>query len=181
MLIDKFLPEWDVTAVHSILVRGTREEVYNALQTLNPSSSLVVRLLVFLRSLPAPSRRTKEDPSSTALDRFLKNGFILLEEKPGEELVLGIVGKFWTMSGCLEQMNAAEFTPFNKKGFAKAAWNFHLRRQSDGSTHLVTETRVACTDDSSRKKFRRYWFFVGPFSGLIRRQMLRTIKRRVEQ
>ena len=95
--------------------------------------------------------------------------------------MLGIVGKFWTSSGCLEQMNAAEFVAFNEKGYAKAAWNFHLLPQPDGSTVLSTETRVQCMDDSARKQFRRYWFFVKPFSGLIRKEMLRTIKRRVEQ
>ncbi len=181
MLIDKFLPEWNVTAIHSILVRETPEKVYNALQTLNPSSSLLVRLLVFLRSLPAFPRRTRDDPSSTALERFLKNGFILLEERPGKELVLGIVGKFWTSSGCLEQMSSAEFVAFNKTGYAKAAWNFHLLPQPNGVTILSTETRVVCTDDSARKQFRRYWFFVKPFSGLIRREMLRTIKRQAER
>ncbi len=181
MLIDKFLPAWDVQAVHSILVRGTPDEVYDALRSLNPSSSPLARSLVFLRSLPARPRRAKEDPSSTALDRFLKNGFILPDEKPGEELVLGIVGKFWTISGCLEQMNPVEFVRFNKIGYAKAGWNFYLRKMPDGFTHLGTETRVACTDDSSGRKFRRYWFFVKPFSGLIRMEMLRTIKRRVEQ
>lgn len=181
MLIDKFLPRWDVHAAYSILIRGTPEEVYNALQSLNPTSSLLVRLLVFLRSLPAPRRRREKDRASTALERFLKNGFILLDEKPGEEIVLGIVGKFWTTSGCLEQINPAEFIAFNKEAYAKAVWNFHLTQQSAGFTHLSTETRVACTDDAARKKFRRYWLLVKPFSGLIRRQMLRTIKRRVER
>ena len=32
-------------------------------------------------------------------------------------------------------------------------------------------------DDESRRKFRVYWFFVRPFSGLIRRLTLRAVKR----
>jgi hypothetical protein len=40
---------------------------------------------------------------------------------------------------------------------------------------------VLCGDTASRRKFLAYWFFVGPFSALIRRVMLRTIRRAVEK
>jgi hypothetical protein len=32
---------------------------------------------------------------------------------------------------------------------------------------------VALTDDQSRRRFRRYWLLIGPFSALIRRTALR--------
>jgi hypothetical protein len=45
---------------------------------------------------------------------------------------------------------------------------------------LSTETRVACGDAASRAKFRVYWTFVRPFSGLIRIVMLRAVRRAAE-
>jgi hypothetical protein len=36
-------------------------------------------------------------------------------------------------------------------------------------------------DDESRRRFRLYWLFIGPFSGLIRRKILRSIKHEAER
>ena len=46
---------------------------------------------------------------------------------------------------------------------------------------LVTETRIALTDEAARRAFRRYWLVVRPFSGLTRRLLLRAAKRAAEQ
>src|SRR5664279_670006 len=43
------------------------------------------------------------------------------------------------------------------------------------SSILTVETRVAITDDESRRRFRRYWLLIGPFSSLIRRMALRLL------
>jgi hypothetical protein len=45
---------------------------------------------------------------------------------------------------------------------------------------LATETRVLCLDDSSRRKFKLYWTLIAPFSGLIRNEALRVVKRAAE-
>ncbi len=63
--------------------------------------------------------------------------------------------------------------------FAKAAWNFFIEELGDGRVRLTTETRVRCT--SGGALFRLYWFFVGPFSGWVRREMLRLIKEDAEK
>lgn len=117
----------------------------------------------------------------TTFESLQKSGFILLVDNAPEELVLGLVGKFWTLSGSIQKMSAGEFTAFNSPGYTKAVWNFCLRRLPDGRTLLSMKTRVTCTDDVSRKKFRRYWFFVRPFSGLIRKEALRIIQHNAEQ
>jgi hypothetical protein len=36
---------------------------------------------------------------------------------------------------------------------------------------------VLATDDRSRRRFQRYWFFFGPFIGLIRRIALRMARK----
>jgi hypothetical protein len=45
---------------------------------------------------------------------------------------------------------------------------------------LTTETRIKCLDNESRRSFGFYWMFIQPFSGLIRMEMLRAIKRKAE-
>ncbi|OLC35432.1 MAG: hypothetical protein AUH81_10350 [Candidatus Rokubacteria bacterium 13_1_40CM_4_69_5] len=65
-------------------------------------------------------------------------------------------------------------------GTAKAAWNFAVGRRSDGATELRTETRVLCADVATRRRFRAYWTLIGPFSGLIRREMLAAVRSAAE-
>ncbi|MBL7961362.1 hypothetical protein JNL27_14105 [bacterium] len=105
----------------------------------------------------------------------------MLYEKRSDELVIGVVGKFWKLSGDIVRMSPEQFRSFNKTGFAKAVWNFSLRPIDQANTELSTETRVQCTDESSRKKFIRYWNVIGLFSGVIRKVMLRIIKRDAEK
>jgi hypothetical protein len=46
---------------------------------------------------------------------------------------------------------------------------------------LSTETRILCFGENARRTFRLYWTFVGPFSGLIRRGLLRGVRARAER
>lgn len=105
---------------------------------------------------------------------------MLLDEKPNEEIVIGVVGKFWQLTGNIQHIPPDRFVKFEENGFAKAAWNFSLRSEATNKSILTTETRIRCTDESSRRKFKRYWAFIGPFSGIIRKEMLRVIKRDAE-
>ena len=66
------------------------------------------RALHELRALPtfAAARgetwrrvRTEIRPHRVMLDKVLASGFTLLGERPGEELVLGTVGRFWHAGG----------------------------------------------------------------------------------
>jgi hypothetical protein len=173
MLIDEFLPIYDVRERHRIMVQAPAERVYGAIRTLDISEAHLTRLLFRLRGLPCPPRLT--------LDDFLKMRFILLGERPGEELLLGLVGKFWTPKGNPRHLETEEFTDFNEHGYAKAVWNFSLAQQANGSVSLATETRVRCTDGASRMRFRLYWTLIGAFSGLVRREILQTIKRNAER
>jgi hypothetical protein len=75
-----------------------------------------------------------------------------------------------------------DFAAFDQAGYAKMAANFRLASIAGGrATWLSTETRVACTDASSARRFARYWRLIRPASGAIRRSWLAAIKRRAEQ
>jgi hypothetical protein len=182
MLIDDFLPGYHATERHEILIEAPPERVYAAVREMDLSGSRLIRGLFLLRGLPAllTGRSREGSPLGVTLEGLLRSGFVLLGERPGEELLLGLVGRFWTVTGDLQRLDADGFRRFERHGFAKAAWNFHLAPAAEGKTRLSTETRVLCTDEESRRRFRRYWLLIRPFSGLIRRIMLREIRRSAE-
>ena len=64
---------------------------------------------------------------------------------------------------------------FDEPGFAKIATSLRVDPYGNDSSILTMETRVAITDDASRRRFRRYWLVIGPFSSLIRRMALRLL------
>jgi hypothetical protein len=182
MLIDHHLPQAEFAERHALRVHAPPERAYAAARRLDMSGSLLVRALFGLRSLPAlfSGKRLRADGGlGTSMDRLLRNGFVLLDERPPHEFVLGLAGRFWTPAGGIERIHPAEFAVFDKPGMAVAAWNFTVLPTDEGSL-VATETRVRCTDDDARRSFRRYWRVVRPFSGMIRMEALRAIRRSAE-
>ena len=90
---------------------------------------------------------------------------------------MAICGRFWAWNGNILDVPVAEIPAFRRDGYAKAYWNFTITPLNSHETLLATETRVECYGAAARKKFRAYWYFVGPFSGWIRWQILRAIAR----
>jgi hypothetical protein len=179
MLIDSFAPNPDAVETHRIHINASPNVVYRALRTADLGSSLVIKFLLALRSLPEfilhPRKPPPRDRRIT-LQTLIDVGFGVLAEQPGKEIVLGVSGKFWRPTGNLSPFNRVDFDAALPAGRPRAVWNFHVEGADDQTT-LSTETRVVCGDRDSRRKFRAYWFFVRPFSGLIRRLMLRAVRR----
>ncbi|HVE55472.1 MAG TPA: hypothetical protein VNB22_01500 [Pyrinomonadaceae bacterium] len=174
MLIDEFLPVYDFSERHETRIRASRERVFAAVDSTDFSASWTIWGLLALRGL-GWSHAAK----SVTLRDMTKDGFTVLGETPNEEILLGLAGKFWTLGGSLQKVDAGNFREFDEKGFAKAVWNFSLS-EKDGETLLKTETRIRCLDEGSRKSFALYWTVIEPFSGLIRTEMLRLIKEKAE-
>lgn len=170
MLIDKFLTEYDVAKRYQINIQAPAETVYPAVRQLDVGNSALIRWLFRLRGLPQDCLN---------LEGLAKSGFVILAEESPHEMVLGLVGRFWKLAGGIQNIGAQEFQAFNRPGYAKAVWNFSLHQTEENNTRLSTETRVYCTDERSRGKFKKYWTVVAPFSGLIRKEILKTIKRKV--
>lgn len=182
MLIDSFIPRPDVMEIHRLEIAASGEAVYQALWKTDFASSPVVRILLTLRSLPGrllqPGRRQRP-PQKLALPIILEagSGFGLLAEEPGREIVLGITGRFWRPLSNILPFSPEHFQSPVPPGLARAAWNFTVQEATAGRTLLATETRVVCGDPASRLRFRLYWLVIRPFSGLIRRVMLRAVQR----
>ncbi len=184
MLIDSFAPVPDAAEEHSIQITANPEVVYQALWTTDFGRSWIVKGLLIFRSLPKyllrPARRTQGARRIT-LQTIIDAGFGVLAEAPNREIVLGVTGPFWRPVGNVLPFNAENFRGAVPPGVACAVWNFAVEDVGDERTILSTETRIVCGDTSSRRKFRAYWLFVRPFSGLIRHLMLRAVRRAVRQ
>jgi hypothetical protein len=189
MLLDDYLPEFDVRTSYATRIAAPPARVYASLWTANFDHWGVTRALYAVRTLPSfPARpcetwyrfRDELFRKRFTLDGMLSEGFALLEERPGEELVLGTVGRFWRARGELRPTSSVRFRAPAPSGTAKAAWNFEVGIRADGATELRTETRVLCADVATRRRFRAYWMMIRPFSGLIRKEMLAAVRSAAE-
>lgn len=170
MLIDEFLSEYDFVETHGISIRAATADIYRAANEVDFTDSFIIRWLFRLRGLSS---------EKVTLASLKRSRFEILGEVPGHEMLLGLVGRFWTLKGDLKKIDADSFRAFETPGYAKAVWNFALRPDGD-DVRLTTETRIRCMDADSRRRFGFYWTFIRPFSGLIRMEMLRVIKNKAE-
>ena len=186
MLLDDWLPDYHFSEAHFTVVRADNAAVLSAIRNVTPSEIRLFRLLFALRSLPALPLGRRELPfhgRGTLLEQMLANGFVVLGEDDGRELVLAAAGQFWKVGGGLVPLKtASEFAALMRPGYARAAINFRLEeRRAGGGTTLRTETRVSVQDPRGCRKFWAYWQVIRPASGFIRKEWLAAIKRRAEQ
>ncbi len=80
----------------------------------------------------------------------------------------------------LEENPFKEFVIDASKQNLKMMWNFYFKEVAENKTLVSTETRVSCLTKKSKMLFSLYWFFIKPFSGIIRMEMLRLIKQKAE-
>jgi hypothetical protein len=181
VLIDGFMPVFDVSERHHILVDAPADRAYQAARRLDLGRSAPIRALFALRGIPSLVRGRARGSRSMTLDDLIRGGFVLLAEDPPREIVLGVVGTFWKPTGGVRRVDASEFAELSDDGEAKAAWNFRVESVTDGRSVTYTETRVRCADESTRRKFLLYWAAMGPFSGYIRRRALYLIRTDAER
>lgn len=168
------MPRFDVRERHEIRVFATPDRVYAACRNADLTSGNISRLLMMLRGMSWRHR-------ATHLDDLDRTGFSVVAEDPPREVVIGLMGKFWTPGGALcERVSIDDFRRGPPSGLALAGWNFSVEPASAAECLVRTETRVLCAPDA-RAKFRLYWTVIRPGSGLIRRSMLAAIKRTAEE
>lgn len=171
MLIDDFMPKFDFSENHEITIRAGAESVYRAINEIDVGDSPVISWLLWLRGM---------ESKGLLLQKMRGHKFEVLGENQNKEMVIGLAGQFWRPTGNMQKIDADTFREFNTPGFAKATWNFSME-EAGGETNLATETRIQCMDDRSRSRFGFYWTFIRPFSGWIRMEMLRLVKKKAEK
>lgn len=188
MLIDRFLPRYDVTYVCETSVDAPPEDTYAAIRETNLRDP-VIDALFAVRELPLMiARRLRgEPPPPPAPPKVtfgdvaqMGPGWVSLAEEPGTEFVLGSVGRFWRKDYGGRPVTAEQFVPFSEPGYAKLALGLAVRPVGAGSI-LRCEARTATTDESARRTFRRYWRLIAPGVGLVMRRAVRRIKGEAER
>lgn len=178
--IDSYLPTYDVRSAHQIQVHAPAAVTYQAVRDLDVGRSIPITVLFAIRALPHLLTGKARPSRSITLQTFLEAGFMILDEDAPREFVMGAVGKFWRPDSGIVRIAPDEFRSFEAPGFAKGILTFTVEERDRTRSLLTTETRVACTDSSARRKFLLYWRAIGPFSGVIRRLMLNEVKRTAE-
>jgi hypothetical protein len=154
--LDAFLPTYEFSTRHEVSVAVHSALADRALREVTFRDVPLVRGLLLARGLGL--RRAE----ATVLAAMVPRATVL-EDVPGEGLVLALSGQFWRLRGRGPEAPATAVIDF---------------RALPGS--LATETRIHVPDPVSRRKFGHYWRVVRPFSGLIRMLVLRAAKRRAE-
>jgi hypothetical protein len=187
VLIDDYMPHWDVRSRHRTAVDASQEDTYAAIRTADLAMHPLVRGLLGLRALPSAlaagrmSDLRERASRPITLREFDERGFRVLAESPPDDLLIGLEGAFWQLRGNLRPVSPATFRQPLPPGLARGAWCFTVIPVTATKSILNTETRVLTGGRAALRRFRCYWVFVGGASGLIRRLMLQAIKAEAER
>jgi hypothetical protein len=177
--IQKFLPNPRHTEVHRIFVNAKPEVAWQAARHFDMSEIRWIKLLFDIRTLPNALSEEKGEGTISGLgvDQITTSdtGFMILDEIPGKEVVIGSVGKFWHLKIPFQRLNTTEYLTFNKAGFGKIAWGIAVEPFLDGST-IAIELRITATDDASWTKLYRYYSIIGIGSKLIRSSVMMKLE-----
>ena len=189
MLLDELVPTWDATRVEHRVVDAPRPVVFAAAREVDfldvPREVPAVRGLFAVRAAgeravatvrrPAPA--PPSDPSTMRLSDLGAHGeWVGLGERADTEIAFGAVGRFWAGETTWRAIDASAFAGFDEPGCARIGCNLSFREY--GHRTLVSyEARTVATDAEARRAFRRYWWVVGPFVGVVMRGTLRLLDR----
>lgn len=188
LLVDQFMPTYDVAIVYSRVFRAPPETCFEALVGMDLLQTPLIRLLIGARGLPprllgAVTRRGTPEPAGAPPTFRIRDmpslGWLVLGERPGRELLLGDVTKPWDPRGTrpARPVRTDGFSAFAEAGFVKITDSTRADPYGDRACLLTVESRVRATDHRSRRLFAAYWSVVGPFSHVIRLSALRRLAR----
>jgi hypothetical protein len=196
-LAEEFAPVYDVSDAVATVADADRETAWQALLDVDllalGRQAPLVGVLGALRMLPEivgqllHGERPAKPPESMRLRDMpsipmSEGGWILLGERPGEEIALGLVGKFWRPVIEFARIGTAdEFRAFDEPGFAKTVYSLSVRQLEPNKTLLSGLMRTATTDEHARRWFRRYWTFgVGSGAHILVSALLDSARRAAE-
>jgi Polyketide cyclase / dehydrase and lipid transport len=142
----------------------------------------IARALFAIRSVPSRLTGGEPEPAGLRIDNLTSTpehpGFQVLVDHPPREFVVGAIGKVWRANIPFVHVPTADaFAAFDEPGYIKVAWAMQFSPLRERTTRLVLEVRVDATDETSWRKFRQYFRFIGPASRFIRRALLASLAR----
>jgi hypothetical protein len=179
--LDNVLPRYDFRERHSIAVDARPATVLAEVLRMTPRDVPVMVAMMAIRLVPdlLRGRRAVGPGDRPIVGQMERRGFVRLAATD-DELVLGVVGRFWRPSSEIRRISAEDFAGFADPGCVKAAVSFRAVPEGD-HTLLSTETRILAVDADARRSFRCYWRLIYPGSAAIRIAWLRAIRRRAER
>jgi hypothetical protein len=174
MTIDDLLPAWDWRSAHATRVAAPPARSAEAARAITGRDLPVTGALMRVRMLGR--HRSDDRPVVEGLGRI---GLRVLVDDPLALVLGGVLAPWRPRGGHLPLGSPAEFQSFATPGWVRVAAAFTVVPDGTGS-RVATETRIAATDATARRRFGRYWLLIGPFSGITRREMLAAIRRRAE-
>jgi hypothetical protein len=170
---------WEALLDVDLLEVGRQAPMVGVLGALRTLPEVVGHLLHGERPAKPPASMRLRDLPSIPTD---EGGWILLGEREGEEIALGLVGKFWRpVIEWASIGSAEEFRAFDQPGFAKTVYDLSVHEVEPGRTLLSGLMRTATTDEHARRWFRRYWAFgVGSGAHILVGALLDSARRAAE-
>lgn len=104
MRLNYYLPGYDFSETHNIVIQSTLEKIFRAVVDIDLKGSRVMKILFGIRGFYArlnPWRKQGDlsHPGLNLQELINKNGFIFLDAINNQEIILGVIGKFWQPSG----------------------------------------------------------------------------------
>jgi hypothetical protein len=196
-IADELLPSYDVSDKVAATVHADPETVWEALLDADllevGKRHPVVALLGGLRMLPELVSRLVHGELPEAAPESMRlrdlgrlsraeGGWLALGERPGEEVALGLVGKFWRPVIEYADVDAEAFVAFAEPGYAKTVYNLGVRPLGGGRTLIWALMRTAATDEHARRWFHRYWTLgVGSGAHVLAYALLDSVREEAER
>src|SRR5689334_7241414 len=171
--IQFYLPNPRHTEVMRVFVQASPDVAWEKVRHLDLSTVSWIRFLFDLRTIAELFRHSSNENDfdrRLGIDQITahENGFKLLYEQAGKEVVVGAIGKFWHLQIPFASVEAEDFAAFDEIGWGKVSWCLMVEPFQNGST-ICLELRTTATDDESWHKLNRYYNVIGLFSNFIRR------------
>jgi hypothetical protein len=188
-----YLPKAEFVGEVSVDIHAPASAIFDALKSVTVDDMPLAKWIATFRYLPSKLRgevggRIAPDYAN-ATEPFLMTlqteaGNIILAEDPGQELVIGAIGKFHNLFDQQMVQLAApkEFLTFNDPQYQKLAMGIRVNPLGDHSGYRLTLThRTHALSQAARWKFALYWIGIKPGGNFVSWLLLRAIKSLAEE
>ena len=181
--IDEFAPSYHFREVHDTVIVAPAGRVFDAVRAVSADEIALFQTFTWIRRLGRTGPKSILNPPEhqPILDVATQTGFVLLHDRPPDEVVIGAVVVAPPGTRRRQSFGIDEFKQLTAPGFATATMNFRIVNAGADRSRLITETRVFATDRAALRRFTPYWRVIFPGSAILRRTWLHAIKARAEQ
>ena len=175
-LLDRFMPAYEIAERHHTRIVAPAAITLAAAREMEMFQLPIVRAIFAARERLLGTIPDERPRPRGLLAEATAIGWVVLDEIPDREIVVGAVTKPWEANVTFRSIPPDQFAAFAEADYVKIAWTLRADPVSDMMSIFRTETRAVATDGMAREKFRRYWSLVSPGIILIRWAALGPLK-----